>query len=334
MIDLPLMARLVDALPEQARLVLLGDRDQLASVEAGSVLGDITGHGRELRYGPEQARLLADAGAAPAGALPVADAVPPAADCVGLLRVSYRFGAGSGIGAAARAVNAGRGGEALEILTDPAHGDTAWLDAGGDALHPGCIERAVEAYAAYLAEADVAPALTAFEGFRVLAAVHRGPFGVEALNRVVAARLQARGLVAGEGDFHGKPVLITANDYEMGLYNGDVGLLWREGRGDLRAWFRVGDGGIRDVSVRRLPAHVPAWALTVHKSQGSEFDEVLLVLPPEPGPVLTRELVYTGLTRARRRVTVQGARGAFAQACARRVQRASGLAEKLGWPPD
>jgi exodeoxyribonuclease V alpha subunit len=336
MIDLPLMARLLDALPERSRLILLGDRDQLASVEAGNVLGDITGHGRMIRYSHAQSAFLQELGmaagesTAPPGATP-----PPIADAVGLLRVSYRFAGDSGIGELARRVNAGEGAAALELFGDARYRDIDWLDAGRESLNPACLDWAVERYARYLQLEDVAEALRVFEQARVLAALQGGPFGVGELNRRIAERLQARGVIRGGEDYHGKPVMVTSNDYELGLFNGDIGLLWRaSGDDSLRAWFAFTDEAPRSVSVRQLPDHDCAYALTVHKSQGSEFDEVLLVLPPADSPVLTRELVYTGITRARYRVTLQGERANFVGACRCRVQRASALAEKLGWGTD
>jgi exodeoxyribonuclease V alpha subunit len=365
MIDLPLMARLLEALPEQARLILLGDRDQLASVEAGNVLGDITGHGQEIRYSPDQVQLLEAAGAAPVGELPraVDDAPkPPArgtagegdreratrdfhrnglgctagptrpADAVGLLRVSYRFSADSGIGALAEAVNAGHGDTALDRLAEKGHEDISWLEAPEDGLHRACVEWAVERYAGYLRQSDVAGALRRFERYRVLAALRLGPFGVEEINRLIAARLQHHGLIAGGDEYRGKPVMVTVNDYEVGLFNGDIGLLWQDANQVLRAYFLVAGNVLRSVSLRQLPQHDCAYALTVHKSQGSEFDEVLLVLPFDRSPVLTRELIYTGITRARQRVSIQGSRGSFLEGCRSRVQRTSALAEKMGWP--
>jgi exodeoxyribonuclease V alpha subunit len=331
MIDLPLMARLLEALPEQARLILLGDRDQLASVEAGNVLGDITGHGKEIGYSEVQTHFLEQVGAARAGSLPQAANPSVAADAVGLLRVSYRFGSDSGIGAAAQAVNAGRGEAALALLAENGHEDIAWLDASEDAVHPACVDRAVERYAAYLRQDDVAEALRLFEQSRVLAALHRGPFGVDEINRLIAARLQRQGLIEGGDEYQGKPVMVTANDYEVGLFNGDIGLLWRDGNQVLRAYFLVAGEKLRSVSLRQLPPHDCAYALTVHKSQGSELDEVLLVLPFDRSPVLTRELIYTGITRARQRVTIQGNRGSFIEGCRTRIQRSSALAERLGW---
>jgi exodeoxyribonuclease V alpha subunit len=339
MVDLPLMARVLAALPESARLVLLGDRDQLASVEAGNVLGDITGRGQPIRYGAEHLALLADLGAAPLPALvdavgePAGADVPPPAAAVALLRKSWRFGADSGIGALARAVNAGDAEAAVALLTPGARADLARLLPAGDVLHPNCIAWAAERFAPVPGAGSPGAALEILEQARVLAALHRGPFGVEALNARIAARLQGLGNADGGEVYHGLPVMVTANDYEVDLYNGDVGLLWREPEGRrLRAHFRAPDGTLRSLSLRQLPPYVPAYALTVHKSQGSEFDEVLLVLPPTPHPLVSRELVYTGITRARKQVTVHTTESVLRDACRARVKRGSALAERLGWP--
>jgi exodeoxyribonuclease V alpha subunit len=346
MIDLPLMARLLAALPAGARLVLLGDRDQLASVEAGSVLGDITGRGQPIRWGAEQVRLLAAVGAAPATVLAqepvVGDDPPRPAAAVALLRFSWRFGSDSGIGALSRAINAGDGAAAVDLLDGDRHPDVTGLAPGANALNTACIDWAVERFAPVLQAEDPESALERLERARVLAALRRGPFGVETLNARIAYRLHARGQMAlpagGDGLHHGMPVMVTANDYEVGLYNGDVGVLWSETgpadgiAGPLRAHFRAADGSLRVLSIRQLPPHVCAYALTVHKSQGSEFDEVMLVLPPDPIPLVSRELLYTAVTRARQRVVVHAGRAAVLHACATRVQRTSALAERLGWP--
>jgi exodeoxyribonuclease V alpha subunit len=338
MVDLPLMARLLAALPSAARLVLLGDRDQLASVEAGNVLGDITGRGEPIRYGAEQLALLAELGAAPlpaliaaAGAAHTAAEPPPAAAAVALLRKSWRFGANSGIGALARAVNTGDGEAAVALLAAGARTDLARLLPVAEALNPDCIAWAADKFA-QVPDADSPDlALKLLERARVLAALHRGRFGVEALNARITARLVELGKADGGDAYHGLPIMVTANDYEVDLYNGDVGLLWRGADGRLAAHFRAPDGSLRSLSVRQLPPHVPAYALTVHKSQGSEFDRVLLVLPPDPHPLVSRELIYTGVTRARRHVTVHATDAVLHHACRARVKRGSALAERLGW---
>ena len=331
MIDLPLMARLLDALAEKVRIILLGDRDQLASVEAGNVLGDITGHGQDILYSAEQIAFLDRVGAGRAEKLTGGAASTRASDAIGLLRTSYRFKGDSGIGALSRAVNAGQGEQAFDLLEHGSSGDVAWMPADDAGLNPASLDWAVARYSRYLAEDDVATALRVFEQSRVLAALRLGPFGVDEINRLIAARLQARALVRGGEEYQGKPIMVTANDYEVGLFNGDIGLLWRDEKHALRAYFLAADNALRSVSVRQLPEHTCAYALTVHKSQGSEFNEVLLVLPAKRSPVVTRELIYTGVTRARRAVTVHSSREAFLEGCRSRVQRASALAAKLGW---
>lgn len=335
MIDLPMMARLLTALPGDARIILLGDRDQLASVEAGNVLGDITGHGQPIRYSRAQAQTLAALTGTPQEALPVSDEAPPVADAIGLLRTSYRFDAGSGIGQLAQRVNDGDGQAALALLRNDPSAQLAWHENSEQAICSDALAWAVRQYAAYLRCDEIGAALDAFEQTRVLCALRSGPFGVDEVNRIIGERLRAQGLIAAGEACHGKPVMVTVNDYETELYNGDIGLLWRDGRGELRAWFRSADGQLRDIPLRSLPEHVPAWGLTVHKSQGSEFDQVLLVLPFEAAnPLLSRELIYTGITRARRQLRLSASAPALLQGCRERVRRSAGLAQKLGWAKD
>jgi exodeoxyribonuclease V alpha subunit len=340
MVDLALMAKLLDAVPAPARLVLLGDRDQLVSVEAGTILGDVCGEG-ERRPSPAFGARLAAACGEPAHAAPDAcePGAPPIADCVVRLRVSRRFDAGGGIGALARAVNAGDAERALAILEHDATGEVAWVrlddaDASARAVPSALRRLAVEGYRRAVQVDGAHAALDALDGFRVLAAHRAGPFGAAGLNAMVVDALVRERTVAREAAgarwWRGQPVMVTENDHQQELYNGDVGVVLADAGGTLRAWFRGTDGrGPRAVAPARLPAHETVFAMTVHKSQGSEFDEVALVLPPRPSPVLTRELLYTGLTRARRRVTVVGSAEALRAGIAERVQRASGLREAL-----
>ena len=331
MIDLPLMAQLLAALPDRARIILLGDRDQLSSVEAGNVLGDITGHGKDIIYSETQRLLLESLDAAPKDSLKSMESPPAISDAVGLLRKSYRFQDNSGIGSLARMVNKGMGQQAFELISNGSFTDLDWLQAPEDQLNPACVDWAVNRYMQYLQKHSIRDALFLFERYRVLAALHHGSFGIEHLNQQIANRLQAMGIIRGGEEYHGKPVMVTVNDYELNLFNGDTGLLWTDQNGELRAWFQAGEDEPRSVSVRQLPAHKAAFALTVHKSQGSEFDEVLMVLPDEMNRVLTRELIYTAITRARTHVTIQGRAEVFVEACARKVERSSGLSLRLGW---
>jgi len=343
MIDLPLMQAVLDALQAGTRLILLGDRDQLASVEAGNVLGDITGHGRALVYSAALVESLRVLGVAAAETLAHAAAVAPIQDAIAILRHSHRFANNSGIGRLSRLVNAGQAQAGLELLQQapglqgalPAD-DLLWLQPSSSErapLHHSAFDWAVGHYSQYLACKDVESALQRFAQCRVLCAAHEGPLGEEMFNRQLAERLQQRGLLESRAFCHGTPVMVTVNDYELELYNGDIGLLWKAVDGTLDACFPLLDGQVRRIPAASLPAHAVAWAMTVHKSQGSEFDEVLLVMPDDAeSPLLLRELLYTGITRARRRLLLHTAANVFVQACASPVTRSSGLAGRLGWP--
>lgn len=333
MVDLSLMARLVRALLPETRLILLGDKDQLASVEAGAVLADVCGP--VPGFSPAMADLTSDVTGetVPAG-MPLAEA--PLRDAVVLLRHSYRFGAGSGIGRLAEAVNAGDGAGALAIMNDPDRPDVAWHPMATAADLTARIDEAVAAYLQFAhavqGGADPAAVFRCFNAFRLLCAVRRGPFGVEAMNQRVAAALAQRRLIDPRARWYpGRPVLVTQNDYGVRLFNGDVGIALPDADGRLRVHFEAGDGSVRAVAPVRLPALETVFAMTVHKAQGSEFDDVVVLLPPENVRVVTRELLYTAVTRARRRVTVWGNPTAFADAVGRRVTRSSGLRDAL-WP--
>ena len=301
MIDLALMARLVEALPSHARLILLGDRDQLASVEAGAVLGDI----------------CAGAGS---------DA--PLAAHIVLLKQSYRFGSESGIGRLAAAINRGDTEQMMRLLQDETISGIALYSS-----HKAALKQATAAYADYLHQvAGNRPwpeLFEAFNRFRLLTARRTGPAGVETLNREIERQLRREGVITTSDDWYpGRPVMITRNDYNLHLYNGDLGIaLPVEGRQMLL--FPGEREGYMQIAPARLPGHETAYAMTVHKSQGSEFDQVLLMLPTEDSPLLSRELLYTGVTRARQSVTLCATEPVLVSACQRKLQRSSGLMQRL-----
>lgn len=336
MLDLPLASRLLAALPASCRLLLIGDRDQLASVQAGSVLGDLCGPEREPRYSPGLiARLESVVGARlPPGARLEGPASPTATgmgDTVALLRRSYRFGSDSGIQRLASAVNRGDGAGALAVL-EAGHEDARRvdLDRAPNALGDLIADFVVPRHRRVLGAGDPTRALRALGAYRVLCAVREGPSGLHGLNLLAERALTAAGLIRPEGGrYAGQPVLVTANDYDLGLYNGDVGLLLPDPvDGTLHAWFE-GPAGPRRLSPQRLPPVETLFAMTVHKSQGSEFDEVALILPRHDSRALTRELIYTGITRARRSVILAGSADGLIQGVARRVERSSGLRDAL-----
>lgn len=367
MIDLEMMANLLDALPAHARLILLGDKDQLASVEAGAVLGDLCRDAQTGGYSAATCDWLQDK----TGERLVDPALVPGeqalAQHIVMLRHSRRFAGASGIGRLARAVNDGDAEAARATLTEGAQ-DLHLLRLSGeqdraferlllDGL-PGADERPI-GYAHFLELMreerpilDAAPeawdvwaskVLTAFDQFQLLCAVRKGPWGVEVLNERIAQALQRRGLLEQDhGWYEGRPVLVTRNDYSLGLMNGDIGIALRlpeppDSPGAIpRQVLRVvfprndGSGALRYILPSRLSAVETVFAMTVHKSQGSEFAHCALILPDVLNPVLTKELVYTGITRARHWFSlVESHAGVFEQAVQRRVERRSGLRKAL-----
>lgn len=335
MIDLPMIFRLLDALPSHAQLVMIGDRDQLASVEAGSVLGDICAWQQqevsgELCYSPAQLDYLQEV-----CDLSVPPSLPgnnPVADALALLRKSFRFDENSGIGHLARAVNAGEGQRAVELLTaDWSDIDFVPLSESG---YQQMVTDVASGYARYLelmrSGSDPKELLAAFNQIQLLAVVRQGVYGVEGLNLAIEAQLQKQRLIRVSGAWYsGRPVMITRNDYQLGLYNGDIGIAVEDADGKLRVWFELPDGEMKGVLPGRLPEHETVYAMTVHKSQGSEFDKVVMILPAEDSPLLTRELIYTGITRAKHRFVLHATVQALKTGSHRRTERASGLSWRL-----
>ena len=345
MVHLEMMASVLDALPPTAILILLGDKDQLASVEAGAVLGDLC---HDAQAGGYSADTIAYAQAASGVAIPAAFAgmAGALAQQTVMLRHSHRF---SGpIGALALAVNAGQPRAAQECLAQDSGGQLAWivpaqpddvlrLTLRGRAQAPGGYQPYLELVNAggdaYAQHDDwVRAVLHAFEAFRILCAVREGEWGVAGLNAAIELRLEKEGLIRRSEWYVGRPVMVTRNDYGTGVFNGDIGLTLRDPArpGSLRVYFLEGEN-VRSVLATRLRHVETAFAMTVHKSQGSEFRHTVLVLPQEGGAMLARELVYTGITRARDYFTlVSPTQAVLFDAILRRTQRASGLRGLIG----
>ena len=308
MVDLRLVYHVLTALPRHGRLILLGDRDQLASVAAGNVLGDITGHGCQLQDNPG-----------------------PVSEAIALLGGNYRFGRDSAVGELAQRVNRGDADAVVELLRSDTPG-LRWYCADEEGLHPDALAWIREAYSPIFCSESASAALDIYASARVLCATNQGPRGVETLNDHISRTLLEFNHLPETDLYSGMPIMITRNQHELGLYNGDTGILWRFPQG-LRACFREPAGDVRDFAVNRLPDFVIAWASTVHKSQGSEFDSVLLLLPPDSdSEALSRELLYTAITRARQHFSIQAEAGIVSQAVSRVTRRHSGLASRLGWP--
>ncbi len=328
MADLATLSALFDAVPSRARLVILGDDRQLASVEAGSVLGELTSPARGLPYSADRSQLLEQLGCGRISGPPSDSfgAVQTLRDQIVELVRSHRFDAESGIGALVRALRLGVVRDVMDVLECPDYSDVEWIELAPGASVDSRFDCAVcRGYSPFVEAASPREALGALARFRVLAAHRRGQFGVEGLTARVERALASQGLQTPVRDYPRRPVLVTENSYRLELYNGDVGVLWKGATGATRAHFVSGDGAERILPVPRLPEHETALVMSVHKSQGSEFSDVLCVLPAEASPLLTRELLYTAVSRAKERLCLFASRASLAAAVERTVQRSSGL---------
>ena len=325
MVDVPLMAALVEALPVQARLIMLGDRDQLTSVEAGSLFGDICGSGE-----PSWSDALSSQVSRLTGiTLPGGRASESMGDAVIMLRTGYRFGEEGGIGALARVVNAGDQ-AGLAAFVQQNHGDLAVVRPAPELFRSWLAARLLAGFTPCFTAPGPAEALAAFNRFRVLCALREGPAGIAGVNDLAEQVFRNHGLLSGSGPWYrGRPLMIRKNHYGLQLFNGDTGIVWPDEEGRLHAWFARPEGGLRPVALSMLPAHDTAYAATVHQAQGSEFAEVLFLLPQQDNRILSRELVYTGLTRARHKLTLADPASLLAGAIGRRAVRYSGLTERL-----
>jgi exodeoxyribonuclease V alpha subunit len=321
MVDLALMAKLLLALPPKARLILLGDKDQLCAVEAGAVFAELCeGRGFDQQAADDLQRITGQQ-------VPVSQPQSKLGDAVVLLTHSHRFAGDSGIGELARRINGGDVRGTLSLLKEN-RPDLHW---NAEPSSSELLERLDQGYGPYLAAArsgDPAAAFEAFNSFRVLTAQREGAWGVAGINEALEARIKRRSSIASRERWYvGRAVMVRQNDYALGLFNGDIGICLNTEYG-LRVFFE-GEEGFRPFAPARLPSHDSAFAMTVHKSQGSEFREVLLVLPELPSPLLSRSLFYTGITRAKQRVEIWGLPVRLSEAVATRAERAAGLAKRL-----
>lgn len=327
MVDLPMMAKLADAMPRAGRLILLGDRYQLASVESGAVLAELCRAAGVNRFSNDQREAFEPL--LRADTPPAADPLPPLADHVVTLQTSHRFTADSAIGRLAAAVNAGEADSALNILGDRGTADAIEARLDGEHDIDRLIEIMARAHAPLLTEIDPATALERLAGIQLLTATRIGPAGSDTLNQRIHERLcREAALDPADHWYAGRPIMVQHNDYRAGLFNGDIGVCLPDENGELRVWFRTTEG-LRDFLPTALPRHDSVYAMTVHKSQGSEFRQVHLLLPNVDTPVLGRELLYTGITRARETLGLHGPVDVLRAAISRRTRRHSGLAERL-----
>ena len=328
MIDLALLAKLFDAVRPDASVILVGDKDQLASVEAGSAFRDICTPGRDL--GPSVSLAEAFAQCSGENLADTSATDMPIHSVVVELRRNYRFTPGTGIAELSNAVNQGDAEGAIAVLKSG--GRIHWRPTpSAKTFERELRERVLPRFEGFLTLTDPKEALNQLTDFAVLCALRRGPFGAETVNARLERLLRKIGSLEGSERYHaGEPVIIVRNDYDVGLFNGDLGIVLPDKTsGELRVFFRGEEGDVLNFAPGRLPAHEPAFALTVHKSQGSEFRDALLILPEKDAPVLTRELLYTGVTRVRETVEVWAKEQILKQTIERKIERSSGLRDRL-----
>lgn len=338
MLDLALAAQLFDAVPNSARIILLGDKDQLSAVESGAVFAELSA---DPTLDAMHIAALANMCNTPAALIqPLPALLPtPLHNSVIWFSDNFRFRKDSGIGRLAADINAGNADQALRFLRDGDEASVQWLPASAQQVDTDAVQRATEGYAAYIDAIKQinTPSMnlfTQFNRFRVLCALRDTPRGTDAINRLISRHVRAQ-LQQTAGDdrtpwFTGRPIMVLRNDTATRLFNGDIGITVVDAQGKPTVWFIDQHNGLRGIAPVRLPEHATAFAMTVHKSQGSEFERVMLMLPAQYVRVLTRELLYTAVTRASGQVVIAGSADIFAEGVRHRTVRYSGLVARLG----
>ena len=330
MIDVALFAKLLDAIKPSTKVIFLGDKDQLASVEAGSLFGDLcTAQGTLNLFSPERAMLINSL--TPPGKTPLAQENIKESNHVLFehiieLQHSYRFTAGGNIGVFSRAIIENNV-PIIEIFFDNHASDIALDFDYSDKI----LTTFAKGYRDYIEESDIKLALQKLNNLRVLCAVREGEQGVYKTNQNIERYLQSKNLISITGTFYEhRPVMVTGNNYELRLFNGDIGIVRKDETGKLRVYFEDADGNLRGIQPAFVTASETVFAMTIHKSQGSEFDDVLVRLPGYgENAILTRELLYTAVTRAKKNVILQGSKEVILETCERRVKRGSGIAQRF-----
>ena len=338
MLDLALATKLLEAVPTSAYLILLGDKDQLAAVESGAIFSELSADPSLSKPCIER---LSSVTGIPAAHITCAAPCKPTGltDCVVWLTENFRFAKDSSLGRFAAHVNAGEAEAAIDFLRSGTDSRLEWILDANPAPAAATRQRIIDGMKHYLEVARTnlsnKPALFAALGrYRVLCAEREGPRGVNEINTLVGQHFRRTlehplDLSSRSEWYPGRPVMVLRNDYLLKLFNGDVGIVLPDTSGTLMVYFPENDGGFRTVAPLRLPEHESAFATTVHKAQGSEFDHVLLLLPAMASRVVTRELLYTAVTRARSGATIVGGTEVLEHAITSPTRRYSGLVARL-----
>lgn len=337
MLDLALAAQLFDAVPHSARIILLGDKDQLSAVESGAIFAELSA---DPTLDAQHTAALAELSATPPERVQPSPALLPTSlhNSVIWFTENFRFRSDSGIGRLAADINAGEADEALQFLQNGDDPSVRWLPSQSTELDADTMQRMLDGYAAYIdavkqIKVPTSEIFAVFNRFRVLCALRDTPRGTDAINRVISRQVRAQLPQPASEDrslwYTGRPVMVLRNDSATQLFNGDVGITVIDAQGKPMVWFIDQQQGIRGIAPVRLPDHETAFAMTVHKSQGSEFAQVMCVLPAQFNRVLTRELLYTAVTRASDSVIIASSTAVFEAAVRHPTVRYSGLIARL-----
>jgi exodeoxyribonuclease V alpha subunit len=331
MLDVALFAKLMDAIGPKTKLILLGDKDQLASVEAGSLFGDLCQAQQKLNLFSEERTAIVNSFISNNKTQITENNVEknnshPLFEHVIELRHSHRYSDDKGIGKFSKAVI---GNDESVIKTFMSNKDEqVFIDSN---YSPELLNQFIKGYENFMLEKDIHQALFKLNKLRVLCAIKEGEHGLKVINQKIEKYLQQKKIINITGAFYeNRPVIITQNYYDLNLFNGDIGIVRADENGDLKAWFENSVKELKSFSPTYLTQCETVFAMTIHKSQGSEFDEVMIVLPDSPNiSILTRELLYTAVTRARKKVWIQGNEQVILQSAKSFVKRASGIKERF-----
>ncbi len=328
MIDQQMMAYVCRALPETSRLILLGDKDQLSSVEAGSVFADLCGGINQTEFYKLECNWFSENFSMH---VTQHDKNSVMANNVVVLQKSYRFDEHSSIGNLARLVNQGNSHGVLQLLeTAPETNDLRWIQVEENNITQELVIFADATYLIMMDQETIEAAFTHFNQYQILSAIWSGAGGVHDVNAVIEHYVKSMKEIPSDLEFYaGKPIMITQNNYQYDIYNGDTGIIWPNEEGQLMCYFEKGKGDYKSLSLSQLTHYISAYSITVHKSQGSEFEHVLMIFPFADTAVVTRELFYTGVTRASKVIEVWGNRKIIKNAVEKKTKRMSGLLENL-----
>jgi len=332
MIDVALFAKLLDAIGPETRLILLGDKDQLASVEAGSLFRDICKTQEQMNLiSSKKARMInsfiEDKTKMLSENFISESPVHFLSDHIIELKRSRRFSNNQGIGRLSKAIIYNKI-EELKSLFKPNADPQILIDMAYDL---DVFQTSISAYESYIKEGNTQIALQKFNEFRVLCAVREGEHGIYKINKNIEFILNKKNLIDNRTEFYNnRPIIITKNYYDLGLYNGDIGIIRPDENNALMAWFEDSEKNLHGILPGLISESETVYAMTIHKSQGSEYDKVLIVLPDnESSQLLTRELLYTAVTRAKSQVTILASEKSLLATTNRSVKRASGIKERF-----